>query len=511
MSTSNVTPNGDAGAFAAILNSGNGAAPTQPSAQPSPQQASAQPSSDAGAFAAILNSGQADTAQQQTGTTQQAQPGFLDRVLSTVGNAVSSLQNLHNEIATGAGKGLLQTAGTLAEGVQSGMNALTPGLGDAAIPPEGPVAKGLATMKQIATPENTAQKIGMGAESILEALAGDEALKGLSLGEKVLKAGKLAEYYEKASPFVKGVIERGLTSLRNATVFGGEEAAKGGSPSDVAKAATVGAAAGPVIEGATAGAKAVVGAASERLGQLWASASGKAIQGKLQDGIRSVISDVADEAGVTAESPTINRSVEKLADGVQSKGKALFRQLDSATDGKYTAIENKLKNVDLKLRDVTGIDDVDAASEERLLAQQAALRTQMEEEIDRATKAGLDPDIADQARAAWRQMSALRDIDTAVKRSTDTFNGAEVVSPQKLAPRLKALDDSGRLAEGLGDDSAQELLQQARDARDAVASHATKAEIGKSVAKGAAYGVGLGGTGVAVGKGVAHVLSGDNH
>lgn len=137
--------------------------------------------------------------------------------------------------------------------------------------------------------------------------------------------------------------------------------------------------------------------------------------------------------------------------------------------------------------------------------QQTALRVKLDDAIEAAKKAGVDPDTAEQARQAWKQMSALEDLDREIKLSTfgEGKNAAEIVDPKKLVNRLQKLDDSGRLENALGRAHADALLSQAYDSAKASASKVTR----QKIAIGAAKAAGLGAVGAGT---LGHVLSGSH-
>lgn len=360
---------------------------------------------------------------------------------------LSAPAQVGSDVLKGVGEGALQTVHGVGELIRQGGNLVHSGLGNVIVPPSGQQA-----LQQVATPENLAQGIGVGAESIAEAVLGDEALKGLSLGDKLLHAGKVGEYYEKASPFVKRLMERGLTYARGATVAGGETTAKTGDVGEGAKAAAETAVAAPALDVAFSGTRA-----------LWNTATGKTIQNELQTGIRGILGNAASTAEVTpAKSPAVRNSANTLADAVEGKSKGLYQQIDAATNGEFTNVQNKIRNVEQKLREIAGTDD---AAEEKLFNQKVALNAKLDEAIQAAQKAGVAPEIADQARTTWRQSSALRDLDTQIKASTfgNVKNAPEVVDPKKLVTRLQKLEDSGRLVDALGKQHADALMQQAYD------------------------------------------------
>jgi hypothetical protein len=416
----------------------------QQPAQSAPQPQAAQPAPSDDPLDALANM----KAQPQA---QAPQPGLLSRAAGAV-----------EDFGAGVAKGAGQTVNT----VSKALNAI-PVVGETLAP-----SQGVQAATQMETPTNTAQKLGVGAETIGEFVLGDQALKAASLGEKLLQASKIAKEYESATPFGKAVIEHVMNMARAGAVTSGEAVAKGAGPKQAAEEGAAGAVGQLAGEGVVAGANKVADVA----GKLWDTATGKAVQSTLKGGVRNVVNDVANDAGVKMPTGSLRTSVEQVADGVQSKAKGLFNQIDQATGGDFTNIDNKIKNVQFKLRDIAGTDDT---LEEKLENQLSGLRAKLDDSIEAAKQNGVDPKVADQAKAAWRQMSALRDVDAQIKASTfgNAKNAPETVDPSKLVGRLQKLQDSGRLVEAMGEDKANALLQAAYDGYKAAANHARNMKI----------------------------------
>jgi hypothetical protein len=230
----------------------------------------------------------------------------------------------------------------------------------------------------------------------------------------------------------------------------------------------------------------------------------------LQSGIRNVAGAVADDVGVQADSPSVRTQFEKIADGVQEQSSGLYKKIDDVTDNEFTNLQKKIRNVDFKLRDIAGTDD---ALEEKLTNQKAELSDKLDDAIETAKAKGVDPAVADQAKAAWKQQSALRDVDTQLKASTfgNAKQAAEVVDPAKLVNRLQKLSDSGRLQEALGEEQADELLQKAYDGlKQGKETTATNAKVtaNRNLAKKVAIGTAkTAGTALGLGAG-AKIISG---
>jgi hypothetical protein len=112
-----------------------------------------------------------------------------------------------------------------------------------------------------ATP-GTLQSVGKVGEGIAEFFLGDEALKGLSIAEKLGLASKVAKLAE-SSPVVARIIGHGLNAVRGGTVTAAQQLAHGATPTEAAKtgaeATILGAGAGAATEGVSAVANKVVG------------------------------------------------------------------------------------------------------------------------------------------------------------------------------------------------------------------------------------------------------------
>jgi hypothetical protein len=150
-------------------------------------------------------------------------------------------------LVTGVGKGGAQTLGTVTQAAEKYIPGAkhVPGL------------SATAEMTRIidTQPHGAAEWTGAIGENILEFIAGDEALKGLSLAERLGTAAKIAKFAE-TSPRVAKALEIGMTAVRQGAVGGAQTLAKGGTPTQAAESAGVvtGVSAGFGAFGAGAGA-----------------------------------------------------------------------------------------------------------------------------------------------------------------------------------------------------------------------------------------------------------------
>jgi hypothetical protein len=170
------------------------------------------------------------------------------------GSVLPAIANAPSDAIQGIGEGALNTVNT----VSKGLNKI-PGVGETLAP-----SAGINASEKIGTADNTTQKVGQGAEGIMEFITGDEALKGLSLAEKLGLAQKVAKLAE-AHPWTGKLVKAGMDSLRQATVGAGQAAAHGASPTEAAKAGAETGAVGLGIGTAAEGVKALGTKAVEAL------------------------------------------------------------------------------------------------------------------------------------------------------------------------------------------------------------------------------------------------------
>jgi hypothetical protein len=162
--------------------------------------------------------------------------------------AAQDRENQQHPIVQGVGVGAMKGTAELGHTAGRIVNAAT-----------GDNIPGLPTsLKQpdILQANNTPESIGKGAEGVLEFIAGDEALKGLSWAQKFAKMGKIAELLE-AHPTLAKVAGIGFNALRQGTVGAGQTVVHGGSATDAATTGAVTAATGGALEVAGEGIQAI--------------------------------------------------------------------------------------------------------------------------------------------------------------------------------------------------------------------------------------------------------------
>lgn len=392
---------------------------------------------------------------------------------------LSQAGQMGSDLLQGVGEGGLSTVHGTGELIRKGLNAVHAGAGDAVVPPSGQAA-----LNQIATPDNTTQKIGKGAEDIGEFVAGDEALKGVSLGKRALEAAGLAEKYEKASPFVKAAIEHTMNVIRQGGVAGVETTNKTG---DVKQGAEAGLAAG-------AG-SAAVGAVSDLAGTglkyLRAASDFKALPAALDKGLSDVVSQKAVADGLKATTGTT--AAEHLADSAlqyHTRAKSAYQMVDNAVDGELQPIQDKLTQTNKAIKINSNLNPELA---DKLAEQKAALQKQLAATIDKAKANGV-PDaeqIIQKADQDYNKFRAQSDLSTRLQKAAGP-NGAaspaglHVWSKQLGTPKI--VGGTSRLAQALGPDGAGAVQQIAAEGRDKAAELARQATIGRAIKITAASG-----------------------
>ena len=443
--------------------------------------------------------------------------GFVPEQSTTAQPSDELRINPNDSLLTKASKGAL---GTL-EGVGEGVFGTAAGASDLLDKATGMQPGSVNKFLHVQAGDNDAQHgipqtMGRGGEDVMEFLMGDEALKGLALSQRLLKASKYAQMIEE-SPMLTHVFNAGVRTIRGTavgTVQGGVKS--GGNPTDAGEAGIGAGLANLVLPEIGMAVKAVprlAGAVSDAV-----RGADKVVQPELQGSIRQILSDVAADHGITVPDQIAMRDhAEFVGQAIKGRATAIYRAIDDALEGtKFQSYDDQLSAVRKAIRTDTGIDhDYTGKLVERLNELEDAKAAAQQKAID----AGINPDAFNQANAYWRQGSAMQDLSTKIRQSTtglpeNLMNGSkaatnasgEVVSPVKLAPKVHALRDEGRLAEALNQSRADDLLRSVEAAKARTAQiNATSKTLG-TVARHAGYAVGAGAVGGLGVEAVRHAL-----
>ena len=338
-----------------------------------------------------------------------------------------SRDTVPNRLATGVLEGGLQTAHTALVPVGKTVQALT---GSTSLP---------TSFKEPSTlePQGTAEQIGAGAEGILEFMTGDEALKGLSLAERMGIGAKLAKLAE-SHPAIAGIINAGLNAVRTGTVGGTQAAVHGATPGEALTTGTVTGGTGLALEGAAGLVNKVAPTVKKVAGELIP------VRASQTSGAANALENIAptsklQEFDVRKTQPAAKRAIGGVASDVASKeiGGQTLASTAKNLEERAAQIKTQSSPVFEKLDDLTKNEPVkftDLQKQERAAYRQGDIETankarSAQENILNRYQSQFGPDDYSNARANWKQASAL-------EQAHDALNSKGVVTstPVKFRP-----------------------------------------------------------------------------
>ena len=431
--------------------------------------------------------------QQQSQQTQQSQSVPIPQGASVDDSAslLSRVGQVGSDLLQGVGEGALQTVAGTGNLIRKGANAISPGLGEKVIP-----SVGQASLQSIATPDNTTQQVGKSAEDIAEFVSGDEALKGLALGEKLLKVSTVAEAYENASAFVKAAINHAMTATRVGAVTGAETTAKTGDVEKGLEAGAVGAVATPIAEGAGALAGKAGKLIADKAGELASGVKGmftdipKEAEGKLVD----AIGDASENAGFDrGNSETLKDAVSDLSSNFKDRAQGVYQGLDDEAPG-FQELRDKIANMKSAYKAQLNLDPAKA---DAIAGDLKEAQATMDDLLDGGQKARWS-----QADQDWSRYKALQQVQGKANRAATDLTSDELQDVDSLHSGVRSLSNATRkgnpidvLAKAFGEDAGniRSIVQDASDLKSntqAAKLFLKWAAIGSPVA----YGVVKGGT-----------------
>lgn len=423
----------------------------------------------------------------QTGNYKKASSDLLDVLNPNKNAAAKDAYHSAAQAGIGAAKSAGQTAATAA---QVGADISTLGL-DRVLEPQS-VKNAKARMDARLQPSNGDQAAGRMAEQVIEFILADGLTRGLPYSENLAQAGKLAKFLEH-NPRLARIVG---SAVRNGAI-GGTVGGVHGGPEGAAEGAALGAGLGGTVTaiGEVPGAigdairtaaeseaepvEAQVAKATAKSGIAEGEAAtepptGEDIQPNLQQGIRNVAAQVAKDTGVEYKEPaSIRDAIGTTSRNVLTSASADFKALDDASGGRWQRFSDQIKNIQLKMNEVNGIDEDQYANLEVKRNEIELAQAQMVEDLKESGK--VDPAIADRAVAQYRRGMALADVDSAIKASTKRVpvggKVQEVVDPNALSNRLSKLADTppkggpSRLEQALGKDGARSVIEHVDNAQ----------------------------------------------
>jgi hypothetical protein len=445
-------------------------------------QATAPPRAPAGAVdydALARQAGAVDVPTPET-TPPASQP-------STIGKLASGALQLHKDVTTGIGQGSLDTVHGTGELIRKGLNAVpfVNNLGDKVVPPVGQAA-----LDQMATPQNTAQKVGYTAENIAEFMLGDEALKGLSLADKLPKVARAMEVLSK-QPILKNQIVQKMiaTGVRQGTTGALQGFVHSGG--DVIKAAEEGAATGALgatTEGILAGANKMLNSDT-----VQAILKGKEVaQPGAQAAIRTGTQAATEATGTADESVQAGIQNKPLVEGhatvlddhlskLADNEKAAYQKVDEAAGFDVKAEKQQLANDQYKLKQL-GNTDADITQKGNLIDAINDSTDRITEAESKMKAAGIDPQAADSIHK--QRMAGQNFKKSLIKNTNPADQSVNVQGLLKDAKNLQFSKYGDRLEQFFGSkEAADNYVSQLSD-MDKLGAHAMKTQaIAKMVGK----------------------------
>jgi hypothetical protein len=319
----------------------------------------------------------------------------------------------HSGVIRGAEKGFVQTASGTSQ--LAGKVADKVGLRDSSSKGTGILGEAPASAAET-EPQGFAEHVGYLGENLTEFVMGDEALKGLSLAEKLGLATKIAKLAE-SHPTAAKLISAGLRATRTGTVSAGQEAAHGGSAGDVATAGLSGAASSAATEGLAGLAKLAKPGATEIAGETlqtapkWKGAETAAkVANANQEPAKQVLSNVAKESAnaITQKfgqsAPDTIHTFHDAADAVKKAAKPVFEKLDSLSKGEFQTATNELNSANKIARRATSMKDLQEAEKAASTAQAKI------DKIFTDSAGKIAPQDLQNAKSAWRSMNTLEKV-----------------------------------------------------------------------------------------------------
>jgi len=219
--------------------------------------------------------------------------------------------------------------------------------------------------------------------------------------------------------------------------------------------------------------------------------TGADIQPTLKAGIQDVWNNVADAENVPKPKPglSVGDAGQQVGDAILARSKAAYRQIDDATGGRFSGLENDLRNVNRDLRFVTNDTE-----EQNLLIRKTRLEMQLGQEFDEAAKKGVTKDTVAQAKADFKKAQSIFDTNAQIQMSTKGVRPGmagskdvpETVDPKGLMNRMNKLYNKGRLQDGIGEDNSADLISHSAKAQSSAAKVARNQKIAGAVAAGTA-------------------------
>jgi hypothetical protein len=374
--------------------------------------------------------------------------------------------------AKGIGEGAVTSMG---ETIQS-----LPWIGKKIISPEDMMAE-RAYFAPGTAAEKYGQTTGAVAESLLEFVLGDEALKGLALADKIGVASKIADIATK-NPYIGKILQHGVNAARMGTVGTAEALAKGATPGEAVKTGVVTGVGGEALSAAAEAAPSVIqrinpfrakavsaGATSEAPGFVKQVLQGeKVAQAPAQEAVQTAVKSAGKDIGLSTVQPAGLRTIaEEPINAVNGLKKSAYGEVDKAAGTDLKTLYGKLDAISDKI-DLTP----SGSPEEAQLEAQRTSQMQTIEDAKQAARAkGVDVDkMLEKGDALHTKEMALRDFQKNYLKNPSIIEGNSAMGTPETAnvdrgiKVLQKMQDNTkygapRLEQALGKQGAYQLLK----------------------------------------------------
>lgn len=298
--------------------------------------------------------------------------------------------------------------------------------------------------------QSTGGKVGAVAEGVAEFILGEEALKGLTAGERLLKIAQVTKLMEKypamaqaaeqamklKSLQVAGRIARtsalsaGQAGLHNESmVQGAESGVVGGTIGEVAGAA------GSYLKTLTPKARAAAAKAEFLAEKAKAQDALESLSQKGADEVENTALKAAKNAGATTTEDALNTTYtfDNAAYDLKASAKPTFEALDKESGGAFETIKNRIDNARKIIRNgAASLDDLEKA--------QDALRVANDQMDALFKQSSIDSTKLEAARTAWRKASTLEELHDGLDRA---YNTSSVIRPTQAKTLINAVTEEG--------------------------------------------------------------------
>lgn len=396
---------------------------------------------------------------------------FDEPVTPASENQPESMLSKAGTMAEDVGAGIVKGAGQTVNTVSSVLNKI-PVVGKYLAPTEG-----INAATEIETPTNTAQKIGVGAEGIAEFFLGDEALKGLSIAERLGMASKVAKLAE-TNPVIARIITGGLNAARTGTTSAAQSALhapEGERGSAALTGAEYGAAGSAIADAASAGLSKMIPMTKQGLFKEAEEVLGN------QLAVRRAAAGTVEEAAENASNAA--RGITSY-DAPNASVASDFKQASSEIKAHFNPVYDALReqsggvlNHDTGRFGPNGFDDAvnQIKNAKKIIYSPSPASTdalkQAETELAEGNRKLQDMfgnnDDYKEAQAGWSKASTLEDLHSVIDKSFTEPAGVRdlgkfgEINPKKFVIRAnKAIDEIGpeKLRTAMGPDAYKSLL-----------------------------------------------------